>query len=149
MIEYIGNTELLKLHKTAFFAPGKIAVSSVLPCYDWANDMVKNGECVISGFYSPLETDVWKFLVRGKQPIILVLTRHKYKTIPKLYADLINSGRLLIIFLNLGMRINRNICIRRNEYIASIADKLVFASMKQDSSLYPIYKYHINKSIIK
>ena len=49
-MDFIGNTELLKCHKTAFFAPGKISVASVMPSYDWATEMARKGECVISGF---------------------------------------------------------------------------------------------------
>ena len=35
-ITYYGNKELLKLHKTAFFASRTIPVDKVLKCYDWA-----------------------------------------------------------------------------------------------------------------
>ena len=33
---------------------------------------------------------------------------------------------------------SRGICQRRNEYIASICDELVFSSVTPDSSLYPL-----------
>ena len=81
--EYLGNQELLKLQKTAFLASSNIATETVLQVYDWATDMRSSGECVISGFNSKLEQDVLHFLLKGSQPIILVLARRMYKIIPK------------------------------------------------------------------
>ncbi len=46
----IGNTELLKLHKTAFLCSRKISAGIVLKCYDWAVELRESGKCVISGF---------------------------------------------------------------------------------------------------
>lgn len=148
MIEYLGNTELLKCRKTAFFAPGKISVASVMPCYDWATTMARSGECVISGFNSRLECDVWNFLVRGSQPIIAVLTRSKFKVVPMKYRPLLDAGRLLIIFLGYGSHPCREYAARRNEYVASIADRLVFTTFAPESSLSHIYSLYSSISTI-
>lgn len=147
-MDFIGNTELLKCHKTAFFAPGKISVASVMPSYDWATEMARKGECVISGFTSRIECDVWDFLARGSQPIIVVLTRGKFKVIPMKYRPLLDAGRLLIIFLGYGSHPCREYAARRNEYVASIANSLVFASINHESSLYPIYAKYKQKSTL-
>lgn len=147
-MDFIGNTELLKCHKTAFFAPGKISVASVIPSYDWATEMARKGECVISGFTSRIECDVWDFLARGSQPIIVVLTRGKFKVIPMKYRPLLDAGRLLIIFLGYGSHPCRKYAARRNEYVASIANSLVFASINHESSLYPIYAKYKQKSTL-
>lgn len=147
-MDFIGNTELLKCHKTAFFAPGKISVASVMPSYDWATEMAHKGECVISGFTSRIECDVWDFLARGSQPIIVVLTRCKFKVIPMKYRPLLDAGRLLIIFLGYGSHPCREYAARRNEYVASIANSLVFASINHESSLYPIYAKYKQKSTL-
>ena len=146
MIEYLDNTELLKCRKTAFFAPGKISVTSVMPTYDWATEMAKSGQCVISSFKSKLETDVWHFLLRGKQPLIIVFARKKHYRLPQQYTELISSGRLLIIYLGKCDERNGKASLFRNEYIAEIADKIVFASVNPDSSLYPIYEKYQSKS---
>lgn len=148
MIEYLGNTELLKCRKTAFFAPGKISVASVMPCYDWATAMARSGECVISGFNSRLESDVWNFLARGSQPIIVVLTRSRFKVVPMKYRPLLDAGRLLIIFLGYGSHPCREYAARRNEYVASIADRLVFATFAPESSLSHIYSLYSSISTI-
>ena len=80
--EYLGNQELLKLQKTAFLASSNIVSETVLRVYDWATDMRNRKVCVISGFNSKLEQDVLHFLLKGDQPIILVIARRMYKTIP-------------------------------------------------------------------
>ena len=72
-VEYLGNQELLKLKKTAFLASSTISSETVLRCYDWATEMRNRGECVVSGFSSKLEQDVLHFLLKGSQPIIIVL----------------------------------------------------------------------------
>lgn len=81
-MEYLGNTNLLNVHKTGFLASSTIPPDMVLKCYDWATQMAKEGKCVVSGFCSHLEREVLHFLVKGKQPIILVLARQMYKQIP-------------------------------------------------------------------
>lgn len=147
-MDYLGNTELIKLQKTAFFAPGKISPSSVLPCYDWANEMVRQGQCVISGFKSKLERDVWNFLIKGSQPIILVQSRKRHSSVRKELEDLIKSGRLLIVYLDKCDERSPYASKHRNEYIATIADKIIFASINKDSSLFPIYEKYKSKSAI-
>ena len=62
-IQYLGNKELLKLHKTAFLASNTIPIEMVLKCYDWASG--KHEGCVISGFSSKLEKDVLHFLLKS------------------------------------------------------------------------------------
>ena len=94
--EYIGNQELLKLQKTAFLASSNIATETVLQVYDWATEMRSRGDCIISGFNSKLEQDVLHFLLKGDQPIILVLARRMYKVIPKELHEALIQKRLLI-----------------------------------------------------
>jgi len=71
----LGNIELLKQHKIAFLCNRKVPVSAVLKCYDWAIEQREKGNCVVSGFHSQLEKDVFHYLLKGKQPIINTLAR--------------------------------------------------------------------------
>ena len=71
----LGNIELLKQPKTAFLCSRKVPVSAVLKYYDWAIEQREKGNCVVSGFHSQLEKDVFHYLLKGKQPIIIVLAR--------------------------------------------------------------------------
>lgn len=147
-VEYIGNQELLRVEKTAFLAPRKVAPGAIMPSYDRTTELVRQRRCVVSGFTSPIERDVWDFLVRGTQPIILVTARSKYTKIPSQYIPLLDSGRLLIIFLGLGTLLTRATAFRRNEYVAGLADDIIFGSMHPNSSLYAIYnKYRDRKPV--
>ena len=40
-MDYLGNTEILNLPKTAFLASSTIPTDMVLKCYDWATQMAK------------------------------------------------------------------------------------------------------------
>ena len=83
-LQMIGNAALLDLlDKVAFLSSRRISAADVLKCYEWAEKIRDTGTCVISGFQSPLEKDVLKFLLRGKVPIILVLARSLWKTVPE------------------------------------------------------------------
>ena len=149
MISYLGNQELLKRYKTAFFASSKTKSSSVLPTLDWATEMAKREDvAVCSGFQSPLEKEVLTYLLRGKCGIIYGLNRCIYKKTPQKFLDAYNSGRILFISLendNIIMPSKAN-AERRNNYLASIADEIVFASLNPSSSL---IKISINSQKIK
>ena len=93
-IQYLGNMDLLKQPKTAFLAASTIPPDMVLKCYDWAVRMAKEGQCVISGFSSHLEKEVLHFLMKGHQPIILVLARQMYKQIPAELQSAQNPTRM-------------------------------------------------------
>ena len=60
-------------------------------------ERIISGCNVVSGFSSKLERDVWRFLVKGQQPIILVLARSLYLRVPPELQSLLDAGRLLII----------------------------------------------------
>ena len=92
--QYLGNQELLKLQKTVSLASSNISSETVLRVYDWATDMRSRRECVVSGFNSKLEQDVLHFLLKGSQPIILVLARRMYKVIPKELKEALTQNRL-------------------------------------------------------
>ncbi len=51
IVSSLGNTELLKLRKTAFLCSREIPASVVLKCYDWAIEQRDQGNCIISGFH--------------------------------------------------------------------------------------------------
>jgi hypothetical protein len=141
----IGNTDLLKINKTAFFAPSQIATLSVLKCYDWAQQMCDENKCVISGFSSRLEKDVLHFLLKGKQPIIVVLSRKMYHELPEELKEPTTQGRLLIISTSNDVRQSKQNAYRRNCYIAEVTNEFVFPTIpNKDSSLYSIYTKLVN-----
>ena len=144
-IKYLGNRDLLNVSKTAFLAASIIPPDMVLKCYDWATQMAKNGQCVISGFSSHLEREVLHFLAKGKQPIILVLARQMYKKIPPELQKLLDENRLLIISVSNAVRQSKATAHARNKYICEIADKIQFVGVTEKSSLYTLKDKYENK----
>ena len=67
---YYGNKDLLQLPKTAFFCSRSVPAEEILRTYDWAREQRKQGKCIISGFHSIIEKDVFEILLKGSQPII-------------------------------------------------------------------------------
>ena len=120
-VEYLGNQELLKLRKTAFLASSTISSETVLQVYDWATEM----RSVVSGFSSKLEQDVLHFLLKGSQPIIIVLARKMYKVIPDELKEPLAQNRLLIISVSTAIRQSKMTAMTRNRYVCEMADNLV------------------------
>jgi len=124
--ESIGNSDLLQLHKTAFLCSRKVPATSVLKCYDWAIEQREQGNCVISGFHSQLEKDVLHYLLKGSQPIILVLARGLKEKLEHEFVKPIEQGRLLIItpFDKTIKRVTEHSAQIRNKLMVDIADQI-------------------------
>ena len=145
-VEYLGNRELLKLKKTAFLASNTISSETVLRCYDWATEMRNRGECVVSGFSSKLEQDVLHFLLKGSQPIIIVLARRMYRNIPDELKEPLAQNRLLIISVSNAVRQSKVTAMARNRYVCEMADKIFFVGVTEQSSLYAFKKEFENNN---
>ena len=144
-VNFLCNQDLLKLHKTAFLAASTIPPEMVLKCYDWAVRMSNEGQCVISGFNSHLEREVLHFLMKGRQPIILVLARQMYNDMPPEFQRLLEEKRLLIISVSKAVRQSKATALARNKYICEIADQIVFVGVKENSSVHPLYVQYYSK----
>jgi hypothetical protein len=117
----------------------------VLKVYDWATDMRNRGECVVSGFCSKLEKDVLHFLLKGSQPIILVLARRMYKTVPLILQEALNENRLLIVSVSVSVRQSKITALERNKYICNMANKILFMGVTEESSLYELQQHFCNQ----
>ena len=142
-MEYLCNKELLKLPKTAFLASSAIPLDMVLRCYDWAT--AKHEGCVVSGFSSKLERDVLHFLIKAKCPVILVLARRMYSTLPDEMKEPVEQGRMLIISTTDATRQSRATAYSRDRYICEQADELLLVGVSEESSLYPLKEKYQNK----
>ena len=147
-VEYLGNRELLKLKKTAFLASNTISSETVLKVYDWATDMRNRGECVVSGFSSKLEKDVLHFLLKGTQPIILVLARRMYRALPDELQESLAQNRLLIISVSDAVRQSKATAMARNRYVCEMADEILFVGVTEQSSLFTFVGEYSKKSLI-
>lgn len=124
--DYLGNSDLLNLHKTAFLCSRQVPASVVLKCYDWAIEQREKGNCVISGFHSQIEKDVLHYLLKGNQPIILALARGLKEKLEPEFKKTIDQGRLLIItpFDRNVKRVTEQTAYVRNQLMIDVADNI-------------------------
>lgn len=148
-LEYLGNKCLLDGRITAFLCSRTVGSGAVLRSYDWATDMAACGETVIGGFQSKIERDVLRFLLRGKQPVIMALARGMYSRLPEMLQQPMADGRLLIISTAPNaQRVSKQAAEERNGYIAGIAQTVVFGYIAEGSSLRKVYEKYRSKSRI-
>ena len=125
--KYLGSKQLLNLHKIGFIASRHASTLDVIPTLDWAVEISKSTDvAVVSGFQSPLEKDVLKFLLRGVCPIIIVLARGMYRKLPDALQTPMDQQRLLIISNESDntTRVSEITAHKRNEYVISISDEM-------------------------
>ena len=149
-VQMIGNAGLMGLPKTAFLSSRKVAPQDVMRCYDWATGMRGGGgtpggsagrlapPCVVGGFQSALERDVLKLLLPdGGPPIVMVLARGMWRSVPVEYREAINAGRMLVVspFSQGVVRVSKETAEKRNGWILDNCDEAVFASLDPNGSL--------------
>lgn len=125
--KYLGNKQLLNLHKIGFIASRHAPTLDIIPTLDWAAEMSKRVDvAVVSGFQSPLEKDVLKFLLRGVCPIIIVLARGVYRKLTEALQSPMNQHRILIISNEPDnvTRVSEITAHKRNEFVKSISDEM-------------------------
>ena len=138
----LGNIALLKLPKTAFLCSRKVPASAVLKCYDWAIAQREAGNCVISGFHSQIEKDVLHYLLKGTQPIIVVLARGLKEKLEPEFVKPLETGRLLIItpFDKSVKRVSSQTAAIRNKLMTDLADQIVIGYASSDGQLAELLK---------
>ena len=146
-MKYIGNKDILNLKKNAFLCSRKVPAEIVLKSYDWAKEQRKKGCCVVCGNHSQIEKDVFEILLKGKQPLILVLARNIKKRLEPEIKKAVKKNRILIIspFNETIKRITRETAEIRNKYIIDISDKITVAYKTPGGQLEKLLKnieYH-------
>jgi predicted Rossmann fold nucleotide-binding protein DprA/Smf involved in DNA uptake len=96
-LEFLGNKKILEQYKIGFLCSRQIPSNIILKTYDWAIEQREKGNCIISGFHSKIEKDVFHYLLKGTQPIILILARGMKKRWEIEIAEALQKNRLLII----------------------------------------------------
>ena len=139
-MEYLGNKTLLDLSKQGFLCSRCTRSSVILPCLDWAVEQSHGTTPIMSTFHSEMEAAVLDILLKGTCPLILVLGRSLYKTLPEKLREPLTNGRLLIISLSNQPRIDQKSSLLCNQYICHNASSLTFGYISETSSLYPLYK---------
>lgn len=135
--QLLGNESLLELKKTAFLCSRSIPASVVLKCYDWAIEQRKAGNCIISSFHSQLEKDVFHYLLKGNQPIIIALARGLKENIESELKKPLEQGRLLIIspFDKTVKRVSEQTAEIRNKMMIELADNITVGYAREGGKL--------------
>ncbi len=148
-LTYLGNRELLKLHKIGFFCSRTVSGTAVLQCYDWATEVDVEHNVIVSGFQSKIEKDVRHLLHKRHAKMILVLARSIYKKMPEELQPLLDDGSLLIVSTSSSAtRTAKSAADHRNEYIAHTCDELVFGYIGEGSSLQMLFQEYKEQSIL-
>ena len=146
-MEYLGNKELLSEDSTAFLCSRRFPAQIILRSYDWAKEQREQGNCIMCGNHSAIEKDVFEILLRGKQPLILMLARGMQTRFSKDIKKALEQNRLLIIssFDENITRVTRDTAKKRNQEMISMCSKIVVAYATpngQLDSLLKNIKYH-------
>ena len=136
-LKYTGNKQILENHKIAFLCSRKCPADIILKSYDWAIEQREKGVCVISGFHSKIEKDVLHYLLKGSQPIILVLARGLKKRLEPELREALDKNRLLLItqFSGNTKRVTIETANRRNRFMAELADEIFVAYASQGGNI--------------
>ncbi|MGH9836437.1 MAG: DNA-processing protein DprA [Blastocatellia bacterium] len=129
-IAALGNLEILSERKLALFCSVKCPGDLILQTYDAARALRDAGVTVIGGFHSPMEKECLALLLRGRQPIIVCPARGlEEMRLPVEWKKRLDEKRLLLLspFGEKDRRINARLAIRRNEFVAALADEILVA----------------------
>ena len=125
-----GNKALLDLPKTAFLASrtGDRRVAPAFPA---------RPACVMSGFLSPMERDVFNVCLADGTPMIQVLACGLPKTFPPRVQRALDAGRLLVMtpFPATVARVNAARAAWCNQYLLHAADTVVIGQLNPDGML--------------
>jgi hypothetical protein len=102
----------------------------------------ERGVCVMSGFHSQIEKDVLHYLLKGTQPVIVVLARGLKQKPDALFTAPLATGRLLILtpFPETKKRVTQKTADIRNQFMARLADTIVVGFASDDGSLSALLK---------
>ncbi|TLD40515.1 MAG: putative DNA processing chain A [Candidatus Jettenia ecosi] len=136
-INYVGNKQVLENYKISFLCSRKCPADIILKSYDWAIEQREKGNCVISGFHSKIEKDVLHYLIKGTQPVILVLARGLKKRLDPEFEKALNKNRLLLIspFNRDVKRVTVETANQRNRFMAELADEIFVAYASQGGNI--------------
>ena len=129
-IAAIGNIDILKYKKLAFFCSAKCPGNLIIQALDLAQALRKAGITVIGGFHSPVEREILKTLLRSPHPVIICPARNiDGMRLPKEFKKPISENRLLFLspFNEKHRRITVETSNIRNEFVAAIAEKVFVA----------------------
>lgn len=124
----LGNLQILSHPKLAVFCSSSCPAAVGSETKRLMQNVVDAGLTVISGFHSEAEKECLNILLHGTQPIILSPARSldKLRIRPE-FKEPLKNGRLLFLsfFKTHRHRSDIEMALKRNRYIAALADKIL------------------------
>ena len=136
----LGNVDLLALPSISLFCSARCPGHAILATYDQAAHWRDAGQCVVSGFHSPVEKECLRILLRGKSPIIICPARGMLRNIPADPVDCraaFDDGRLLLVspFPDNVRRVTAETATIRNRFVAALAATVAVAHAAPGSKI--------------
>jgi len=126
-VHMLGKHEILESKKLALLCSRRCPGNLILKAYDLAHSLREAGVTVIGGFHTPVEKECLRILLRGSQPIIICPARSiEGMRIPAAWKQPLEQERLLLLSPFEKMHRTAALAEQRNQFIASIADDVLF-----------------------
>ncbi|UKI18353.1 MAG: hypothetical protein L6V80_02180 [Bacteroidales bacterium] len=124
--DYTGNIALLDLPKVAFFASREVSPEQRRSALRWAEQTIRTGDAVISGFHSPLEAEILERLLAARHPVIWAHAHTLHRHYPPHVEQALAEGRILIFAARNIPRAGLRAAQARNCIVASMAARSLF-----------------------
>jgi predicted Rossmann fold nucleotide-binding protein DprA/Smf involved in DNA uptake len=124
----LGNLNPLQNNTLALFCSARCPGSLILKFYDALRALRDERQTIISGFHSPLEQEALLILMQGQGGIVICPARSiDAMRVPVAWHQMLSDKRLLVLspFAAYEERITARLAIRRNEFVAAIADRVL------------------------
>ncbi len=97
-VHRIGDRAMLRRKFLGLICSVRCPGSVVIKTFDAIRELRDAGVMVAGGFHSPMEKECLEFLLRGVQPMIVVLAKGLGRPrLPELWRTAIDAGRLLLL----------------------------------------------------
>ena len=125
-----GRLSVLDSTRIGFFCSVRCPGDVILKTYDLARILRETDATIIGGFQSPMEKECLDLMLRGSASVVVCPARGLGRMrIPKNWKGPLAEGRLLILsfFDDSIRRPTADLAVRRNAYIAALADRILIA----------------------
>ena len=127
----LGNLDILKQNKLAIFCSAQCPAELIMQAQHVIQTGLPSTMTVIGGFHSPGEQECLSILLSRNQPIIICPARSLMKMrIRTEYKKPLDEGRLLLLssFRSHRHRSDVPMAVRRNRFVAALADRILILS---------------------
>ncbi|UFS72315.1 DNA-processing protein DprA [Geomonas sp. RF6] len=127
LMHSVGNLKLLSLHKVAFLCSRHCPAAVRERAVAWAARERERGTCVLSGFHSSIEKEVLQQLLKGTQPLVVVLARGFGRALQEDFDVPLAEGRLLLLtrYAESVTHASEESCYQRNRLMIEVAEETV------------------------